>query len=152
MYYPSFRNQSGQTNPWGTSSINPNMRPMQRNLSTRAATSVSPIPLATSMASTAKTGLLPSLKSFSWGGLLSGAQKTISAVNQIVPLYHQVQPLISNAKTLLKVSKVMKTIDSKNPEKEIKTTDLSSEKSLQNENKLEVAQVDSTSPGKPFFV
>lgn len=38
---------------------------------------------------------------FSLSGLLNGAQKTIGTINQIVPLYNQVKPMISNSKTLI---------------------------------------------------
>ena len=41
-------------------------------------------------------------------GILSGAQKTIGTVNQIVPLYNQVKPMFQNSKILLNVVKVLK--------------------------------------------
>lgn len=41
-------------------------------------------------------------------GILSGAQKTIGTVNQIVPLYNQVKPMFQNSKILLNVAKGLK--------------------------------------------
>lgn len=41
-------------------------------------------------------------------GILSGAQKTIGTVNQIVPLYNQVKPMLQNSKILLNVAKGLK--------------------------------------------
>ena len=41
-------------------------------------------------------------------GILSGAQKTIGTVNQIVPLYNQVKPMFQNSKILLNVVKGLK--------------------------------------------
>ena len=41
-------------------------------------------------------------------GILSGAQKTIGTVNQIVPLYNQVKPLFQNSKVLLNIAKGIK--------------------------------------------
>ncbi len=40
---------------------------------------------------------------FNWGGLLSGAQKTLNTVNQAIPIYNQAKPIWNNAKTMLKV-------------------------------------------------
>ena len=42
-------------------------------------------------------------KKFSFTGFLSGASKTLNVVNQAIPIYYQVKPMISNAKTMFKV-------------------------------------------------
>lgn len=44
----------------------------------------------------------------SLSGILNGAQKTIGTVNQIVPLYNQVKPMVQNSKILLNVAKGLK--------------------------------------------
>ena len=41
-------------------------------------------------------------------GILTGAQKTIGTVNQIVPLYNQVKPMFQNSKILLNIAKGLK--------------------------------------------
>lgn len=152
MYPSSFQNPSYPNNPWN--SRNHGMRSSPTNSSTRGAEAISPIPLATSMLSGSSSGLLPALKSFSWGGLLTGAQKTITAVNQLVPLYHQVQPLISNAKTLFKVSKVMKDIDSpSSASPKDSPTPVPNDRPIQKHSEQEeVVPQDENTPGKPFFI
>lgn len=47
-------------------------------------------------AATAKTG-------FNWGSLLTNTQKTLSIVNQAIPIFYQVKPIWNNAKTMFKV-------------------------------------------------
>ena len=42
-------------------------------------------------------------------GILNGAQKTIGTVNQVVPLYNQIKPMIQNSKVILNVFKGFKT-------------------------------------------
>lgn len=46
---------------------------------------------------------LGSTSKFNLSSFLTGAQKTIGTVNQIVPLYNQVKPLFQNSKVLLNV-------------------------------------------------
>jgi len=41
-------------------------------------------------------------------GILTGAQKTIGTVNQIVPLYNQIKPMFQNSKILLNVARGLK--------------------------------------------
>ena len=42
-----------------------------------------------------------------WSKLLEGTKKTLDVVNQAIPIYYQVKPIISNAKTLFKVANVI---------------------------------------------
>lgn len=42
-----------------------------------------------------------------WSELLEGTKKTLDVVNQAIPIYYQVKPIISNAKTLFKVANVI---------------------------------------------
>lgn len=121
-YYPTNPNPqwnpySGVPNPqWNPylRTSNPQWNQQRSNPSSsdqRGVLGNSPIPLATSQRLGSAGSLLPKLKSFSWSGLLNGAQSTISTVNQLVPLYNQLKPLVSNSKTLLKLSKVMRNMD-----------------------------------------
>ncbi len=54
--------------------------------------------------------------SINWNGILNGTQKTLNIVNQAIPVFYQVKPIWSNAKTMLKVfgefSKVNKAVPS----------------------------------------
>lgn len=42
-----------------------------------------------------------------WSELLEGTKKTLDVVNQAIPIYYQVKPIISNAITLFKVANVI---------------------------------------------
>ena len=64
-------------------------------------------------------GLFSNLfKNFSLSGFLSGTSKTLNVINQAIPIYYQVKPIISNAKTMFKVMNAVKS----EPEKTPKTT------------------------------
>lgn len=57
-----------------------------------------------------------------WSELLEGTKKTLDVVNQAIPIYYQVKPIISNAKTLFKVANVINNnttkVIAKNEEKD----------------------------------
>lgn len=46
-----------------------------------------------------------SLKSFNFGGLLSGANKTLNVVNQTIPLIRQAKPMVNNMKSMFRLAK-----------------------------------------------
>lgn len=46
-------------------------------------------------------------KSINWAALLDGTQKTLGVINQAIPVYYQVKPIIGNAKTLFKIANVI---------------------------------------------
>lgn len=45
------------------------------------------------------------LGKINWSSLLSNTQKTLNVVNQVIPLYYQVKPVVSNIRTLGKIGK-----------------------------------------------
>ncbi len=45
------------------------------------------------------------IKSFNWGKLLNGANKTLNVMNQTIPLIRQAQPVINNARNIFKIAK-----------------------------------------------
>lgn len=45
------------------------------------------------------------LKSINFGGLLSGANKTLNVVNQTIPLIKQAKPMINNMRSMVKLAK-----------------------------------------------
>ena len=98
-----------------------------------------------SVTTAAKSGI-------SFSSIFNGIQKTATTINQIVPLYHNVKPIISNSKTLFSVMKSLskeppKTTPKQNKVKEEATIiDIKEEKV---EEKVEVKST--TTPSKPFF-
>ena len=100
-----------------------------------------------SIASTAKSTL-------SFSSIFSGIQKTATTINQIVPLYHNVKPIISNSKALLGVMKGIASAPKQQPKSEVKketepNKDIIDIKEGVKEEKVEVKSTNT--PSKPFF-
>ena len=87
-----------------------------------------------------KAGLFSGLKKFSLSGFLAGANKTLNVVNQAIPIYYQVKPMIANAKTMFKVMHAVKSDDT--------PTKTSNYKSYSNQTKKESIK---TTDGSPTF-
>ena len=51
------------------------------------------------------------LRSINFNGILNGTQRTLSIVNQAIPLVKQVTPVMKNAKTMFKVMNEFKKTD-----------------------------------------
>ncbi|MEG2620945.1 MAG: hypothetical protein RSA10_02490 [Bacilli bacterium] len=51
------------------------------------------------------------LGKINWGSILSNTQKTLNVVNQVIPLYYQAKPVLSNLKTLGKIGKEFNKIN-----------------------------------------
>lgn len=43
--------------------------------------------------------------------ILNGASKTLGVINQAIPVFYQIKPLWNNAKTMLRVAKIIKSDD-----------------------------------------
>lgn len=52
------------------------------------------------------------LGKFSFSGFLNGASKTLNVVNQAIPIFYQVRPMINNAKTMFRIMGAVKNEDS----------------------------------------
>ena len=52
------------------------------------------------------------LGKFSFSGFLNGASKTLNVVNQAIPIFYQVKPMINNAKTMFRIMGAVKSEDS----------------------------------------
>lgn len=52
------------------------------------------------------------LSKFSFSGFLNGASKTLNVVNQAIPIFYQVRPMINNAKTMFKIIGAVQDNDS----------------------------------------
>lgn len=50
---------------------------------------------------------------FTFSGLLNGASKTLGVINQAIPIFYQVKPIINNAKTMYRVAKEINSNDRK---------------------------------------
>ena len=50
-----------------------------------------------------KPSLLTSLKEINWQLILDGTQKTLGIINQAIPVFYQLKPMVNNAKTLLNI-------------------------------------------------
>ena len=51
---------------------------------------------------------------FTFTGLLNGASKTLGVINQSIPVFYQIKPIINNAKTMYRVAKEINSNDRKN--------------------------------------
>jgi len=60
---------------------------------------------------TYNTGLIR--KGINWSSLLANTQKTLGVINQAIPVFHQVRPILNNAKTMFKIAGALKDDDSK---------------------------------------
>lgn len=92
------------------------------------------------LGSTASGGILSKIlgKSLNWSSILTNTQKTLGIVNQAIPMFKQVSPIVKNAKTMFKVMNEFKkedTILSSNNETIIDNNDninVNSDKSIIN--------------------
>ena len=62
------------------------------------------------------------LKNFKWSSFLDGTQKTLSIINQVIPIIYQIKPIFQNAKTAFKVVNAFKEETKKEVKKEKPTT------------------------------
>ena len=56
------------------------------------------------------TGITSLFKKINWGTLLSNTQKTLNVMNQAIPLYYQVKPMVKNFKTLSRIGKEINNV------------------------------------------
>ena len=49
-----------------------------------------------------------SLKKINWSNILNNTQKTLNVINQAIPVYYQVKPIWSNAKTMFRMVNALK--------------------------------------------
>ncbi len=82
----------------------------------------------TAAQTTAASGLGRGLLSrFSFSGFLNGASKTLNVVNQAIPIFYQIKPMINNAKTMFRIMGAVK--DDDNPKTQRRTTNVISKTS-----------------------
>ena len=64
------------------------------------------------------TKVLNAMKNIKWTSLLDGTQKTLGVVNQAIPVFYQIKPIVQNAKAIWKVANTKEsnqTIEKKEP-------------------------------------
>lgn len=50
-------------------------------------------------------------KSINWSNILNNTQKTLNVINQAIPVYYQVKPIWTNAKTMFQMVGALKNSD-----------------------------------------
>ena len=58
-----------------------------------------------------------SFKKINWSNILNNTQKTLNVINQAIPVYYQVKPIWTNAKTMFRMVNALKN-DDPTPSKE----------------------------------
>lgn len=48
------------------------------------------------------------IKRINWSNILNNTQKTLNVINQAIPVYYQVKPIIGNAKTMFRMINSLK--------------------------------------------
>ncbi len=97
-------------------------------------------------------------KSLSFSSIINGAQKGINTLNQIIPLYNQVKPLVQNGKQMLNIFKNVKKTNFEPEgveEKEDSTAEVNENsivKEIKKTNYEKSVIFNQTKPSKPFFV
>ena len=69
------------------------------------------------MRNIAKRGIFSGLFSntkFNWSNILNNTQKTLNVINQAIPVYYQIKPICSNAKTMLRMVNALKEENTNN--------------------------------------
>ncbi len=99
-------------------------------------------------------GIATAAKKFSWSGIFNSIGKTVGTVNQIIPLYQNVKPIITNSKTLLKVMKGLNSPVSKQVKEPVNASFKPKEEKIIDTHFVEEEKVEIVSqrnPAKPFF-
>lgn len=98
------------------------------------------------------------LGKFSFSGFLNGASKTLNVVNQAIPIFYQVRPMINNAKTMFRIMGAVKSEDSpKTTKQNIQSNyqKTSSENSVISKNKYDnksIIENETTTNNPVFFI
>ncbi len=56
-----------------------------------------------------KVSLFSKLKGANWSNFLNNTSRTLNVINQAIPLYYQVRPLIRNASTLFRIADIIRS-------------------------------------------
>jgi len=73
-----------------------------------------------------KNNILSNFKNIKLSTILDGTQKTLSIINQAIPIIYQIKPIYQNVKTAFKVVNAFKSDTNKKEEKKENTISVSS--------------------------
>ena len=79
-----------------------------------------------------------------WGNLLTNTSKTLNLINQAIPIYYQVRPIIKNCSTLFKIADIIKMDEKQDDEYDKKCQNVNMEKQKEDR--------DDSSSGLTFFL
>lgn len=82
---------------------------------------------------------------FSFTNFLNGASKTLGVINQAIPVFYQVKPIINNAKTIFRVAKAMNS----NEDNQVTNNSLNKESIVKEEKNENNSSIKNNSPN--FF-
>lgn len=88
-----------------------------------------------------KQPIFSKLRNLNFTEILNGTQKTLSVINQAIPIFYQLKPLINNTKTIFKIASAIN-----NDQKEEKTN-----KQDENKPKSEINTRNNIDYNKPTF-
>lgn len=111
------------------------------------------------VAAPVKKGILASLtggiRGMNWGSILNNTQRTLNIVNQAIPAFKQISPVVKNAKTMFQVMNEFKKVDTPvtttSPTTDTTKTENVKEK-ISVENAVQETNQVSTTSGPTFFV
>lgn len=88
---------------------------------------------------------------FTFTGLLNGASKTLGVINQAIPVFYQVKPIINNAKTMYRVAKEINSNDRRNTSTSTNTNSSNNSNNSNNNTSTNNASNNSNDVNKPNF-
>ena len=101
-------------------------------------------------------GLKGLIKGFNFSNFLTSTGKTLNVINQAIPIFYQVKPIFSNAKTMLRVMGAVRESNNTNNNvikqnniNSYKTTNIIKENNITNHN---LNNYNSTSNNPTFFL
>ena len=59
-------------------------------------------------------GLFKGLSNIKWGTVLNNTQKTLNVINQAIPVYYQIKPIVGNFKSFTRLMSAFNEDDSSN--------------------------------------
>ncbi len=99
----------------------------------------------------ANIGLKGLLSKINFSSILTNAQKTLNVVNQAVPLYYQVKPVFKNIKTLGKIGREFKNINTNTNSNNISNTINNNNKQYKEKNINTTNNIKDDIPTPTFF-
>lgn len=94
------------------------------------------------------------LSKFSFSGFLNGASKTLNVVNQAIPIFYQVKPMINNAKTMFKIMGAVKDDSNTSSNKNVIIDNTGTDIRLEEKNNSPLVETNNYSSGEnpTFFI